>query len=160
MTDIKCLAPLYMVGRLFDVESNYEVEAAGADGGMTQHAELPKHRIEAIVDVVIEYERTESAERYLASGRRFANLETEETKRRWTAVTRAFLVSYGSVNPREMDDLASELGLRSVPLPVENVADETAAVARRMKYDNDPEVRARVRARIRSLLEDLKRRRN
>ena len=34
MTDIKCLAPLYMVGKLFDVESNYEVEAAGADGGM------------------------------------------------------------------------------------------------------------------------------
>lgn len=121
---------------------------------------MPKHRIEAIVDVVIEYERTESAERYLASGRRFANLETEETKRRWTEATRTFLVSYGRVNPREMDDLASELGLRNVPLPVKVVADEGAAVARRMKHDDDPEVHARVRERIRSLLEDVKRRQN
>jgi transposase len=117
-------------------------------------------RPEAFADVVLEYDRTESTARYLAGGRRFTNLETVEIKRRWTEATRTFLTSYGSVNPREMDDLASELGLRNVPLPVENVTDEGAAVARWMKRDNDLEVRARVRAQIRSLLEDLERRRN
>jgi hypothetical protein len=124
-----------------------------------QHPEASKYKFEAIADVVLEYDRMESTA-YLASGRRFADLETEEAKRRWTEATRAFLISYGSANPREMDDLASELGLRNVPLPVKNVTDEGAAVARWMKRDDDPEVRARVRARIRSLLGDLDKRRN
>ena len=75
----------------------------------------------------------ESTARYLRSGRRFANLETEEIKQRWTEATRAFLISYGGVNPREMDDLGSELALRNVALPCENVSDETTAVARQIE---------------------------
>jgi hypothetical protein len=130
------------------------------DNLMSQHPEASKYKIEAIADAVLECDRTESTARYLASGQRFADLETEEAKRRWTEATRAFLISYGSTNPREMHDLASELGLRNVPLPVKNVTDESAAVARRMKRDGDLEVRARVRARIRSLLDDLNKRRN
>jgi hypothetical protein len=138
----------------------FGVSDATIDSLMSQRAEFSKHKIEAIADVVLEYARTESTERYLASGRRFANLETDEAKRSWTEATRTFLVSDRRINPREMDDLASELGLRNVPLPVKDVADEGAAVARRMKHDDDPEVHARVRERIRSLLEDFKRRRN
>jgi hypothetical protein len=125
-----------------------------------QHPEASKYKFEALADVVLEYDRMESTARYLASGRRFAELETEEAKRRWTEATRAFLISYGSANPREMDDLASELDLRNVPLPVKNVTDERAAVARWMTRNNDLEVRARVRARIQSLLEDLEKQRN
>src|SRR5437016_611591 len=102
----------------------------------------------------------ESTARYLTSGRRFANLETEEIKQRWTEATRIFLVSSGGVNPREMDDLGSELGLRKVALPSEDVSAEAAAVARRIEHDDDPEDHARIRNRIRSFLDDLERRRN
>ena len=102
----------------------------------------------------------ESTARYLRSGRRFANLETEEIKQRWTEATRAFLISYGGVDPREMDDLGSELALRKVALPCENVRDETAEVARRIRDDDDPEGRARIRDRIRSFRDDLEKRRN
>jgi hypothetical protein len=57
-------------------------------------------------------DQMESTARYLTSGRRFASLETEEIKKRWTQAARTFLISYDGINPREMDDLGSELGLR------------------------------------------------
>jgi hypothetical protein len=66
-------------------------------------------KVEAIADAVIESDRMDCTARYLVTGRRFANLETEEIKQRWTEATRNFLISYGIVNPREMDDLGSEL---------------------------------------------------
>ena len=122
--------------------------------------EHPKHRVEAIVDALLETDQMESTARYLTSGRRFAGLETEEIKKRWTQAARTFLISYGGVNPREMDDLGSELGLRTVALPCENVSDEAAAVVRRIKHDDDPETRARIRDRIRSFRDDLEKRRN
>jgi hypothetical protein len=75
--------------------------------------ENPKHKAEAIVDALIKSDQMESTVRYLTSGRRFASLETEEIKKRWTQAARTFLISYGGVNPREMDDLSSEL-IRSV----------------------------------------------
>jgi hypothetical protein len=59
-------------------------------------------KVEVIADAVIESDRMDYIARYLAAGRRFANLETEEIKRRWTEAVRIFLASYGSVNPREM----------------------------------------------------------
>ena len=111
--------------------------------------ENPKHRIEAIVDALIESDQVESTVRYFTSGRRFASLETEEIKKRWAQAARTYLISYGSVNPREMDDLGSELGLRKVALPCEDVSAETAAVARRIGRDYDPEGHARIRDRIR-----------
>jgi hypothetical protein len=117
-------------------------------------------KVEAIADAVIESDRMDCTARYLVTGRRFANLETEEIKRRWTEATRNFLIGYGAVNPREMDDLSSELHLRKAALPHENVRDETAAVARRIEQDDDPEGRARIRDRIRSFRDDLEKRRN
>ena len=122
--------------------------------------ENPHDKTEAIVDALIESDQMESTARYLRSGRRFANLKTEEIKQRWTEAIRAFLISYGGVNPREMDDLGSELALRNVALPCENVRDETAEVARRIRDDDDPEGRARIRDRIRSFRDDLEKRRN
>ena len=120
----------------------------------------PQDITEAIVDALIKSDQMESTARYLRSGRRFANLETEEIKKRWTEAARTFLTSYGSVSSREMDDLGSELGLRTVALPYENVSDEAAAVARRIEHDDDPETRARIRDRIRSFRDDLEKRRN
>jgi hypothetical protein len=120
----------------------------------------PQDITEAIVDALIKSDQLESTARYLRSGRRFANLETEEIKQRWTEAARTFLTSYGSVSPREMDDLGSELGLRTVALPCENVSDEVAAVARRIEHNDDPETRARIRDRIRSFRDDLEKRRN
>ena len=120
----------------------------------------PQNKTEATVDALIKSDQMESTARYLRSGRRFANLETEEIKQRWTEALRTFLTSYGSVSPREMDDLGSELGLRTVALPCENVSDEAAAVARRIEHDDDPETRARIRDRIRSFRDDLEKRRN
>ena len=120
----------------------------------------PQDITEAIVDALIKSDQMESTARYLRSGRRFANLETEVIKQRWTEAARTFLTSYGSVSPREMDDLGSELGLRTVALPCENVSDEAAAVARRIKHDDDPETRARIRDRIRSFRDDLEKQRN
>jgi copper homeostasis protein CutC len=121
--------------------------------------EHPQHKAEAI-DALIKSDQMESTARYLTSGRRFANLETEEIKQRWTEATRTFLISYGGVNPREMDDLGSELGVRKVALPYKNVRDETAAVARRIEHDDDPEGRARIRDRIRKFFDDLESPRN
>jgi hypothetical protein len=117
--------------------------------------EHPKHRIEAIVDAMLESDQMECTARYLTSGRRFAQLGTEEIKKRWTQATRTFLISYGGVNPREMDDLGSELGLRKVALPCEDVSVETAAVARRIGRDDDFEGHARIRDRIRKFRDDL-----
>jgi hypothetical protein len=117
-------------------------------------------KVEAIVDALIESDRMECTARYLVSGRRFANLDTEEIMRRWTEATRTFLNSYGTINPREMDDLASELALRKVALPLEKVSNEAAAAARRIRHDDDPETRARIRDRIRSFRDDLEKRRN
>ncbi len=122
--------------------------------------ESPQHTADAIVDTLIKSDQMDSTARYLTSGRRFANLETEEIKQRWTEATRNFLISYGAVNPREMDDLSSELTLRKVELPWKNVSDETAAVAQRIEHDDDPETRARIQDRIRSFRDDLERRRN
>ena len=73
----------------------------------------PQNKTEAAVDALIKSDQMESTARYLRSGRRLANLETEEIKQRWTEALRTFLTSYGSVSPREMDDLGSELGLRT-----------------------------------------------
>ena len=67
------------------------------DNSMPQHPEFSKHGTETITDLVIECDRTESTAKYLASGRRFANLETKEIKRGWIEATRT-LVSYGRVN--------------------------------------------------------------
>ena len=68
--------------------------------------EHPQHKAEAI-DALIKSDQMESTARYLTSGRRFAGLETEEIKKRWTQAARTFLISYGGVNPREMDDLVT-----------------------------------------------------
>jgi hypothetical protein len=73
---------------------------------------------------------------------------------------RANLPNYGGVNPREMDDLSSELGLRKVALPCEDIKDETAAVVRRIGPDNDPEGHARISDRIHKFRDDLERPRN
>jgi copper homeostasis protein CutC len=121
--------------------------------------EHPQHKAEAI-DALIKSDQMESTARYLTSGRRFASLETEEIKKRWTQAARTFLISYGGVNPREMDDLGSELGVRKVALPYKNVRDETAAVARRIQDDDDPGGYARIRDRIRSFRDDLEKRQN
>ena len=86
------------------------------------------HKTEAILDALIESDRMDSTEKYLTSGRRFANLETNEIKQLWTEAARAFLISRGAANPREMDDLASELGLRKVALPCENVSDNAVTM--------------------------------
>jgi len=122
--------------------------------------EHPKHRVEAIVDALLESDQMESTARYLTGGRRFASLETEEIKKRWTQAARTFLISYGGINPREMDDLGSELGLRKVALPCEEVSAEAAAVARRIEHDDDPEGHARIRDRIRRFRDDLESLRN
>jgi hypothetical protein len=122
--------------------------------------ENPKDKIEAIVDALLESDQMENTTRYLTSGRRFASLETEEIKKRWTQAARTFLISYGSVNPREMDDLGSELGLRKVALPCEDVSVKTAAVARRIGHDDGPEGHARIRDRIRRFRDDLESQRN
>ena len=118
------------------------------------------HKTEAILDALIESDRMDSTEKYLTSGRRFANLETNKIKQLWTEAARAFLISRGAANPREMDDLASELGVRKVALPCENVSDETVAVARQIQGDDDPEVRARIRDRINGFMNDLEKPRN
>jgi hypothetical protein len=76
--------------------------------------ENPKRRIEAIVDALLESDQRESTARYLTSGRRFAHLRTEEIKERWTQAARTFLISYGGVSPREMDDLSSEQARRAL----------------------------------------------
>jgi copper homeostasis protein CutC len=120
----------------------------------------PEHKIEAIVDALIESDQVESTVRYLTSGRRFASLETEEIKKRWTQAARTFLMSCGGVNPGEMDDLGSELGLRKVALPCEDVSVGTAAVARRIRRDDDLEGHARILERIRKFRDDLERPRN
>jgi hypothetical protein len=122
--------------------------------------EHPKHKAEAIVDALLESDQMESTARYLTSGRRFASLETEEIKKRWTQAARTFLISYGGINPREMDDLGSELGLRKVALPCEEVSAEAAAVARRIGHDDDPEGHAQIRDRIDKFLDDLESPRN
>ena len=127
------------------------------ENSMKEH---PKHKAEAIVDALLESDQMESTARYLTSGRRFASLETEEIKKRWTQAARTFLISYGGVNPREMDDLGSELGLRKVALPCEDVSNEPAAVARRIGHDDDPEGHARILDRIHSFLDDREKRRN
>jgi hypothetical protein len=75
-------------------------------------------------------------------------METDEIKEHWIAATRKFQVSYGELDPREMDDLTSELDLRKVEPPWEAVRDETERVVQRIKRDDDPETHARVRARI------------
>src|SRR5271155_2298424 len=118
------------------------------------------HKAEAIVDALIESDLMDSTEKYLTSGRRFANLETKEIKHLWTEAARAFLISLGAANPREMDDLGSELGLRKVALPYEDVSDETIAVARQIRDDDDPEVHARIRDRINGFMNDLEKPRN
>ena len=122
--------------------------------------EHPKHRIEAVVDALLESDQMESTARYLTGGRRFASLETEEIKKRWTQAARTFLISYGGINPREMDDLGSELALRKVALPCEEVSAEAAAVARRIGRDDDPEGHARMQDRIGKFLDDLESPRN
>jgi hypothetical protein len=122
--------------------------------------EHPKRKIEAIVDALLESDQMESTARYLRSGRRFASLETEEIKKRWIQAARTFLISYGGINSREMDDLGSELGLRKVALPCEEVSAEAAAVARRIGDDDDPEGHARIRDRIGKFLDDLESPRN
>jgi hypothetical protein len=53
----------------------------------------PQNKTEAAVDALIKSEQMESTARYLRSGRRFANLETEEIKQRWTEAVRTFLTS-------------------------------------------------------------------
>ena len=113
--------------------------------------------VEAIADAVIESDHMDCIATYLLACRRFANLETEELERRWTEAARIFLASYGSVNPREMDDLGSELRLRKVPLPEENVRDQVAAVARRIRHDDNPEVCSLIRERIRRFRDSLER---
>ena len=109
-----------------------------------------KPKAEAMVDALLAADQMESTARYLSSGRRYASFGTEEIKQRWTDAVRIFLASYGKENPREMDDLGSELSLRKVPRPEESVRDQVAAVARRIQHDDDPEVRSRIRDRIRS----------
>jgi hypothetical protein len=133
--------------------------AAGESTGNSMK-EHPKHKAEAIVDALLESDRMESTARYLTGGRRFASLETEQIKKRWTQAARAFLISYGGINPREIDDLGSELGLRKVALPCEEVSDETAAVARRIGRDDDPKGHARIKDRIGKFLDDLESPRN
>jgi hypothetical protein len=122
--------------------------------------DLIERRENAIIDALLASERMECTRSYLSRGRRFVGMKTDEIKQRWIAATRKFQVSYGEVDPREMDDLTSELDLRKVEPPWEAVRDETERVAQRIKRDDDPETQARVRARIRKFLDDLENPRN
>jgi hypothetical protein len=115
--------------------------------------DLIERRENAIIDALLASERMECTNRYLSMGGRFVGMETDEIKQRWIAATREFQVSCGEVDPREMDDLTSELDLRKVEPPWEAVRDETERVAQRIRRDDDPETHARVRARIRKFLE-------
>jgi hypothetical protein len=119
-----------------------------------------ERRENAIINALLASERMECTRNYLSRGRRFGGMETDEIKQRWIAATRKYQVSYGEVDPREMDDLTSELDLRKVEPPREAVRDETKRVAERIKRDDDPETHARVRARIRKFLDDLESPRN
>jgi hypothetical protein len=122
--------------------------------------DLIERRDNAIIDALLASERVECLRSYLSRGRRFVGMETDQIKQRWIAATRKFQVSYGEVEPREMDDLTSELDLRKVGPPWEAVRDETERLAQRIKHDDDPETHARVRARIRKFLDDLESTRN
>jgi hypothetical protein len=115
---------------------------------------------DAFIDALLASERMECTESYLFRGRRFVGMETDEIKQSWIAATRKFQVSYGEVDPREMDDLLSELELRKVDPPWGAVRDETNRVMQRIKREDDPETRARVRARIRKFRDDLESPRN
>jgi hypothetical protein len=122
--------------------------------------DLIERRENAIIDALLASERMECTRSYLSRGRRFVGMETDEIRQRWIAATRKFQVSYGEVDPREMDDLTSELDLRKVEPPWEAVRDEAERVAQRIKRDDDPKTHARVRARIRKFLHDLESSRN
>ena len=122
--------------------------------------DLIARRENAIIDALLASERMECTNRYLSRGRSFGSMETDEIKQRWIAATRKYQLSYGEADPREMDDLTSELDLRKVELPLEAVRDETERVAQCIKRDDDPETHARVRARIRKFLDDLEKQRN
>ena len=176
-TSQKALAPAAAparVGRFSSCKPDYakmtkhvslDRSAAGVDGDSlpirkSAMKKYVKPKAEAIVDALLDADQMESTARYLSSGRRFASLEAEETKRRWTEAVRIFLASYCCKNPREMDDLGSELRLRKVPLPEENVRDQVVAVARRIQQDDGPEVRSRIRDRIRSFRDSLERPQN
>ena len=102
--------------------------------------EHPKHRIEAVVDALLRI-RPDGEHRKISHRRStLCQLRNRRDQETLEQAARTFLISYGGIRPREMDDLGSELALRKVALPCEEVSAEAAAVARRIGRMMTPKV--------------------
>jgi hypothetical protein len=73
--------------------------------------DLIERRENVVIDALLASERMECTTSYLSRGRRFVGMKTDEIEQHWIAATRNFQVRYGEVDPREMEDLLSELVL-------------------------------------------------
>ena len=120
----------------------------------------PKHKAEAIVDALLESDQMESTTRYLTSGRRFASLETEEIKKRWTQAARTFLIAMAAlIHARWMISVRS-LVLEMWHCLVKRSATKPRPLRDVIGRDDDPEGHARIRDRISKFLDDLESPRN
>jgi hypothetical protein len=109
---------------------------------------------QSVLPTITEQAEAESLQDYLARGRRFQHLEIEPLKAQWTAAARRFFLSFGEEGSQEVHDAGAELSLRQVSAPVELVQAEFAVAREQFERDRDadPEVRARIRARVGELL--------
>ena len=108
--------------------------------------------MDSALATIVAQDDAEALQNYLGRGRRFQGLDAESLKDQWTAAARRFFLSLGEEGSQEMSDAAAELGLREIDPPMHLVENELAIAREQLKHDkDDPEIRARIRARIREL---------
>jgi hypothetical protein len=103
---------------------------------MDEMGDDPRDHPEAIVNAFLEHKRLEQTQRYLARGRRFANLDVVQLNADWVISVRSWLAHKDRANERTMDDQAAELRLRGVEPPYAAVEQELADRSARTKKAN------------------------
>lgn len=114
---------------------------------------LAQRRADLMVEALLQNVAMDETAAYLRRGRAYAQVSVERIEGLWTQALGRWIKERGSVEQREMDDLAAELRLRGHEPPYDCVREELDAMAAEIKASAADD--QHVRERIRDFLESL-----
>jgi hypothetical protein len=104
-------------------------------------------RLGRVVEAIVQDAEMEETATYLSRGRTFAALDAGTLRTRWTAAFKAWFGSRDAADCRLMDDLAAELRLRRLDLPLRTVEAEFVVMRAELREagPGDPALTERIR---------------
>ncbi|MEA2949675.1 MAG: hypothetical protein QOI40_5005 [Alphaproteobacteria bacterium] len=86
-----------------------------------------------MADSFLQSEAMEEMRDYLARGRRFSEVSSDELPVRWVGAFKAWFAARDPAHQKEMDDFSAEMRLRDLPIPADQIVPEMAAMAEEIR---------------------------